>query len=394
MSKLIKERLGFHTTKSPPPIKELDQFENKMFTLIQNIKFRKTNNEFQNKLSQGLEKIRKDDELLVAADKTTNFYRLNNPSYTKLLDTSITKAYKKAPPNTSTKIVSEEKNIAKSLGLDDRIDSLATKDCFVTLKDHKSNFSNNPTCRLINPSKSEIGIISQQILQRINHKVIKCTNLNQWENTDSVLRWFKNLENKPNRSLISFNIVDFYPSISEELLNEALSFASQYDNITENEKHIITQAKKSLLFNANTTWCKKTSKSLFDVTMGSFDGAETCELVGSYLLSKLTPEYGNDIGLYRDDGLAAFNKTPKQMENVKKHICKIFSEHNLKITIEANKKCVNYLDVTLDLRSQSFKPYMKPGNTPQYINRDSNHPPTILRTVPPSNQQKIIEYII
>ena len=123
-------------------------------------------------------------------------------------------------------------------------------------------------------------------------------------------------------------------------------------------------AGNSKLFNANTTWCKKTSKSLLDVTMGSFDDAKTCELVGSYLLSKLTPEYGNDIGLYRDDGLAAFNKTPKQMENVKKRICKIFSEHNLKIIIEANKKCVNYLDVTLDLRSQSFKPYMKPRNTP------------------------------
>ena len=123
--------------------------------------------------------------------------------------------------------------------------------------------------------------------------------------------------------------------------------------------------------------------------MGSFDGAETCELVGSYLLSKLTPEYGNDIGLYRDDGLAAFNETPKQMENVKKHICKIFSEHNLKITIEANKKCVNYLDVTLDLRSQSFKPYMKPGNTPQYINRDGNHPPTILRTVPQAINKRL-----
>ena len=48
--------------------------------------------------------------------------------------------------------------------------------------------------------------------------------------------------------------------------------------------------------------------------MGSFDGAETCELVGSYLLSKLTPELGNNIGLYRDDGLAAFNKTPREIE--------------------------------------------------------------------------------
>jgi hypothetical protein len=29
-------------------------------------------------------------------------------------------------------------------------------------------------------------------------------------------------------------------------------------------------------------------------------------------LLKLAQEYGNDIGLYRDAGLAAFNKTPYQ----------------------------------------------------------------------------------
>ena len=95
--------------------------------------------------------------------------------------------------------------------------------------------------------------------------------------------------------------------------------------------------------------------------MGSFDGAETCELVGSYLLSQLTAEYGNesnDIGLYRDDGLAAFDKTPREIEIIKKSICKVFSDNNLKITIDAKKKCVDYLDITLDLRSSSYKPYI------------------------------------
>ena len=81
-------------------------------------------------------------------------------------------------------------------------------------------------------------------------------------------------------------------------LNKALTFASQYDEITENEKAIVMKAKQFLLFNRSTTWRKKTSDSLFDVTMGSFDGAETCELVGAYLLSQLSAEYGNDIGLY------------------------------------------------------------------------------------------------
>ena len=113
-------------------------------------------------------------------------------------------------------------------------------------------------------------------------------------------------------SFINFDIVDFYPSISEELLCEALSFASNYVPITDNEKSIIIQAKSSVLFSQNKTWCKKTSSSLFDVTMGSFDGAETCELVGLYLLSKLPPEYSTEVGLYRDDGLAALDKSPKR----------------------------------------------------------------------------------
>ena len=122
--------------------------------------------------------------------------------------------------------------------------------------------------------------------------------------------------------------------------------------------------------------------------MGSFDGAETCELAGLYLLSKTPQEYSNDIGLYRDDGLATFDKTPREIENIKKHICKIFNDHSLKLTIEANKKCVNYLNITLDLRSASYKPYMKPGNTPQY-HCDSNHPPSIIRSVPEAINKRL-----
>jgi hypothetical protein len=46
---------------------------------------------------------------------------------------------------------------------------------------------------------------------------------------------------------------------------------------------------------------------MFHVAMGSYDGAEICELVGLFILDKLRAEFKNDnIGLYRDDGLAAF----------------------------------------------------------------------------------------
>ena len=58
---------------------------------------------------------------------------------------------------------------------------------FITLKDHKPNFRNNPTCRLINPTKPEIGKISKQILEKINTDVKTATKLNQWKNTDEVI---------------------------------------------------------------------------------------------------------------------------------------------------------------------------------------------------------------
>ena len=38
--------------------------------------------------------------------------------------------------------------------------------------------------------------------------------------------------------------------------------------------------------------------------MGSYDGAEVCELVGLFILNDICNEYGkHNIGLYRDDGL-------------------------------------------------------------------------------------------
>ena len=67
----------------------------------------------------------------------------------------------------------------------------------------------------------------------------------------------------------------------------------------------------------------------------------------------------------------------------------MFGEHNLKLTIEATKKCVDFLDVTVDLRTQSFRLYTKPGNTPQYINRQSNHPLPILRNLPAAINRRL-----
>ena len=85
--------------------------------------------------------------------------------------------------------------------------------------------------------------------------------------------------------------------------------------------------------------------------MGSYDGAEVCELVRLYILQKLTTAFPNgNIGLYRDNGLAAFRRTSaRSLDNARKDFSKILEELGLQITAQSNLKIVNYLDVTLNL---------------------------------------------
>ena len=81
--------------------------------------------------------------------------------------------------------------------------------------------------------------------------------------------------------------------------------------------------------------------------MGAYDGSEVCELVGTFLLYKLSLKYNkNDIGLYRDDGLAIFkNISGPKSEKVKKDIQKLFKE--------------NELDVTLNFENPTYRPCQK-----------------------------------
>ena len=67
-------------------------------------------------------------------------------------------------------------------------------------------------------------------------------------------------------------------------------------------------SRKSLLFNNTDIWIKKNRDPNSDVTMGSFDGAELCELVGLYFILHILGEKDrkHKVGLYRDDGLTCF----------------------------------------------------------------------------------------
>ena len=98
---------------------------------------------------------------------------------------------------------------------------------------------------------------------------------------------------------------------------------------------------------------------LFDVPIGAYDDAELCELVGIFLSEKISDICNEgDIGLYRDDGLAIFrNKSGTELEKIIKKLQRLLKEYDLEITAESKQKLVNYLNITLNLKDGTFRPY-------------------------------------
>ena len=118
--------------------------------------------------------------------------------------------------------------------------------------------------------------------------------------------------------------------------------------------------------------------------MGCFDGAELCEFIGMYLLSQLcTIISKNDCGLYRDDGLMIQEYiNGHQIDKLRQEIMKTFKEIGFKIGIETNLKITDLLDVTFNLINGSYKPYKKSNDTLLHVNKNSNHPPQIIKELP------------
>ena len=67
---------------------------------------------------------------------------------------------------------------------------------FITLKDHKPNFKNNPKVRLINPAKNEIGRDSKNILDKINHVILDSLRINHWKDKHEVIGWLLKIPDK------------------------------------------------------------------------------------------------------------------------------------------------------------------------------------------------------
>ena len=95
------------------------------------------------------------------------------------------------------------------LKVEGRIEKYNIKRCFITSKNHKSDFHRNQTCRLINLSKSQMDKISKIILQDICATLRRALDINQWCRTEDCTKWFNNLDKNDRYSFIEYDIREF-----------------------------------------------------------------------------------------------------------------------------------------------------------------------------------------
>ena len=274
---------ALNSTKCPPQVKELVPFKEYLTKLVKNLWFRKVDNKFQRTLAKDLKGIRSSNKTLTAADKTWNMYRHSKEEYSNLLQNTVTSKYKKTDKCAAININKEVIKHTREANIIGKIEISGRGISFISLKDHKKYFLNRPITRLLNSTKREIGRISKYILQNINKTLSEEIKVNEWKNPESFINWFKIIPNEHLYTFLMFGIKDFHPSVKEKLLWGTIRSAKLYIYITSKDIEAIFHARKSLLYYNDEMWVKKGERN-FDVSMGAYDGAEVCELIGSFML--------------------------------------------------------------------------------------------------------------
>ena len=340
-------------------------------------------------MGKEVRRIHDSTKVIVNADKTGNKYEMEPSEYKKLLHNNITQDYRLDADNKLANIHKDAQKYASALEIEDKMECHSESNTFFTIKDHKQEFPNSIKCRVINPASNNLGRVSKRILDKVNQKCRDASGVNQWRSTQDVLKWFSNVHSanptKDKAKFLQFDISEFYPSITEDLLRNSLDFAKSHTPIDKEDEDLIMACRKSVLFNYGKVWTKKNKD--FDVTMGVQDGAEIAELTGLYLFKQVDEHLSSlgeksHSGLYHDDGLIYLeNSNGPLISKIEKALYRIFKRNQLKITIEQKGHTVNFLDVTLSTDG-SHKPYKKPNSSFKYVNKASNHPRPSLRTSP------------
>ena len=153
-------------------------------------------------MNNSIRNINSSKDTIVAVDKTRNMYKMSHEIYYKLVNNSIAQNYRKAEDNISYAIATEFPSQSRKHKIKINLTSTKLNPAFITIMDHKENFTNNTKCLLIIPFRPEIGKVSKNIVYKVNTSIRCKADVDQWRSTKEVIRWFNNLENKKQLSFL------------------------------------------------------------------------------------------------------------------------------------------------------------------------------------------------
>lgn len=166
----------------------------------------------------------------------------------KMITDEVPRYYKKKKKKSPTlyieNINNEVKNLMAKLGINDKVNILYGNQAFLMVNDHKDDFLNSPSFRLIKTTETELDIVNQRILQKVCNLLRVATQANQWKGTNERIAWFHGIKNKDKCVFIKYDIKDCYDSISKKGLLEALAYTI---NIPPKQIHMILNFHKSII---------------------------------------------------------------------------------------------------------------------------------------------------
>ena len=165
---------------------------------------------------------------------------------------------------------------------------------------------------------------------------------------------------------------------------KAIEFSKRYTKFNDDKIELLIHTYQTVLCYYNRVWTKSSNKENFDIAMGSYHGAEVCDLVGLFILNEITFIIGPlNIGLHRDDALGVIIQSLGTiMERTKKRIIETILQIGFDIVIDNGNTTSNFLDISLNLTLNTYCPFTKPNSKTTYINNGSNHPKIIRKNIP------------
>ena len=97
----------------------------------------------------------------------------------------------------------------------DRVGKLEERSAYILFKDHKKNFPDKKQTRLINPTKTELGFVSKDVIQKITSRLMSSHKYNLSKNSMDTIDWFRKIKDKKRSTFVQFDSIEFYPSITK-----------------------------------------------------------------------------------------------------------------------------------------------------------------------------------